>query len=183
MDKNYYTGWIRFYAKSGKASVEYDDGDEELLHLTEEIWYIIKAGTGEIIPSGLISKPRIVECKRDKNSSYSPVFDYDPQNSRNIKFKLPSNIEPSISSPCELWFPDFLLEVIALHSNEYAKAQHLNRPERLQHDIDLSEIGLVVSFVYYMDVFKFPDKDDYWSTQSLFPSNPPMQKMPRDRFK
>lgn len=38
VDKTYYSGVVECFPESGKASIEYDNGDKELLDLKNEVW-------------------------------------------------------------------------------------------------------------------------------------------------
>jgi len=175
VDKTRYPGIISEYTTHGKAVVNYDDGDEEILDLEEENWVL---ETDSSIESTLMMTPRIIECARETNSQYVPVFEFKKEQSEEPKFRIPGPYSADLNSLAHIAFSQSFLGKLCDASNKYAQ-------EKNNIDLNLrqSELLRFFSIYYYMGVVKLPDKYDYWSTDVSMPTHWFCSSMSRLRFK
>ena len=89
-------------------------------------------------------------------------------------------IEPSATVLVESFFPDSLLEEMAMKTNQYA-ASLLPQSKRIE--IRPADICYFLAMYYYMGIAKLPSKTDYWrSDHNFWPIHPVAQNISRDKF-
>lgn len=179
IDNNFYSG-IVILKTDNKVVVQYNTGGKESLDLDDEEWLIEEFNSG--YNGNMTLKPRVIECRRNVNSTYSPVFDFDNSSIRKPKFKLPPGLELNVENIVDLFFPESLLEIIQKESNQYANSSTENFPDGTQNNISKSDILQFFSILFYMGVVKLPAKTDYWTSDKALPTHNLISKISGRRF-
>lgn len=71
--------------------------------------------------SELVIQPRAIERQRNANNSYVSVVNLQDVPKTLIKFRMPADVSPTLTSMCQIWFPDEYIDLISERVSTYAQ--------------------------------------------------------------
>lgn len=126
----------------------------------------VNQSAGETVNT-LFLHPRILDYSWDKKGAYEPTVNMAFTSLCKAKFRtIDAHYDISVTPAlmAQLWITDAFLNENDVRTNDYGSKRLGEAPRLRQNEVEADEIFPFLAILFYMEVARLPEKDDYWST-------------------